>query len=223
MEVKIQKLENVINEVGKDVKEKDDKINKLQAQIRMKTDTNELTQLQDKLNATEKRLGTSLAENQRLQAKLDKGAELYKEEIEHLKTQLVKHDMERMKQSKSFDTHNELQLKEELRKWKERALKWKERSSREITRDTVPRSPRKTVPYSLKDQTPSPSKEPVSQEIAVQNISQPLPLTCPTNLFDNSSLNLQTDIQPAGVEPREQLKHWFGTSEKDKAPDCITQ
>ncbi|NXK19350.1 CENPE protein, partial [Arenaria interpres] len=309
MEVKIQKLENVINEAGKNVKEKDDKINKLQAQIRMKTDTNELSQLQEKLNATEKRLGTCLAENQTLQAKLDKGAELYKEEIDYLKTQLVKHDMERMKQSKSFDTQlanykavaehkdqqlrklkeelrraqqdqdvtvlekeapqqpqmaltcgggsgivqstqilvlkseqaklqkenlhlkkqndllqsNELQLKEELRKWKERALKWKERSSREITRDTVPRSPRKTVPYSLKEQMPSPSKEPVSQETAVQNISQPLPLTCPTNLFDNSSLDLQTDIQPATAEPREQLKHWFGTSEKDKAPDCITQ
>jgi len=37
------------------------------------------------------------------QAKLDKGAELYKEEIDHLKTQLVKYDMERMKQSNYFD------------------------------------------------------------------------------------------------------------------------
>ncbi|NXJ61311.1 CENPE protein, partial [Rostratula benghalensis] len=309
MEVKIQSLENVINEVGKNVKEKDNKINKLQAQISMKIDTNELTQLQDKLNATEKSLKTSLTENQRLQAKLDKGAELYKEEIDHLKTQLVKHDMERMKQSKSFDTQlanykavtehkeqqlrklreqlrriqqdqdvtvlekeapqqsqialtcgggsgivqstqilvlkseqaklqkenlhlkkqndllqsNELQLKEELRKWKERALKWKERSSREITRDAVPRSPMKTVLCSLKEQTPSPSKEPVSQETIVQSMSQPLPLICPTNFFDNSSLDMQTDIQPAGVEPREQLKHWFETSDKDKAPNCITQ
>ncbi|NXN34094.1 CENPE protein, partial [Nycticryphes semicollaris] len=309
MEVKIQRLENVINEVGKNVKEKDNKINTLQEQLSMKIGTNELTQLQDKLNATEKSLRTSLTENQRLQAKLDKGAELYKEEIDHLKTQLVKHDMERMKQSKSFDTQlanykavtehkeqqlrklkeelrriqqdqdvtvlekeapqqsqialtcgggsgivqsthilvlkseqaklqkenlhlkkqndllqsNELQLKDELRKWKERALKWKERSSREITRDTVPRSPRKTVLCSLKEQTPSPCKEPVSQETAVQSISHPLPLICPTNFFDNSSLDMQTDTPPAGVEPREQLKHWFETSEKDKAPNCITQ
>lgn len=67
MEVKIQKLENVINEVGKNVKDKDDRINKLQAQIRMKTETSELTQLQDKLNETEKCLRTALTENQSLQ------------------------------------------------------------------------------------------------------------------------------------------------------------
>ncbi|GAB0188919.1 centromere-associated protein E [Grus japonensis] len=311
MEVKIQKLENVINEVGKNVKEKDDKINKLQAQIRIKTATSELTQLQAKLNETENCLRTALAENQSLQAKLDKGAELYKEEIDHLKTQLVKYDMERMKQSNSFDMKlanykallehqeqqlrklkeqlrraqqeqdvtvvvekeapqqsqipltcgggsgivqstqilvlkseqtklqkenlhlkkqndlllsNELQLKEELRKWKERALKWKERSSREITAEPVPRSPRKTVSYSLKEQTPSPSKEPISKEIVTQDITKPLPLTCPTNFFDNSSLGTLTDTRPAGIEPTEEhLKHWFGASEKDKAPDCTTQ
>ncbi|KAM6136691.1 centromere-associated protein E [Phoenicopterus ruber ruber] len=311
MEVKIQKLENVVNEVGKNVKEKDDRINKLQAQIRIKTVTSELTELQTKLSETEKCLRTALTENQSLQAKLDKGAELYKEEIDHLKTQLVKYDMERMKQSNSFDMKlanyealaehqeqqlrklkeelrraqqeqdvtvvlekeapqqsqipltcgggsgivqstqilvlkseqaklqkenlhlkkqndlllsNELQLKEELRKWKERALKWKERSSRETTGETVPRSPRKTVSYSLKEQMPSPSKEPISQEIVTQDISKPLPLTCPTNFFDNSSLGTLIDTRPAGIEPTEEhLKHWFGTSEKDKAPDCTTQ
>jgi len=67
MEVKIQKLENVISEVGKNVKEKDDCIYKLQAQIRVKTATSELTQLQAKLNETEKCLSTALTENQSLQ------------------------------------------------------------------------------------------------------------------------------------------------------------
>ncbi|NXF34290.1 CENPE protein, partial [Nyctibius bracteatus] len=311
MEVKIEKLENVIKEVGKNVEEKDDRINKLQAQIRIKTARSELTQLQAKLNETEKCLRTALTQNQSLQAKLDKGAELYKEEIDNLKTQLVKYDMERMKQSNSFDMKlanykavvehqeqqlrklkeelrraqqeqdatvvlekeapqqsqipltcgggsgivqstqilvlkseqaklqkenlhlkkqndlllsNELQLKEELRKWKERALKWKERSSRETNRETIPRSPRKTVSYSLKEQMPSPSKEPISQEAVTQDVSKPLPLTCPTNFFDNSSLGTLTDTQPAGIEPTEEhLKHWFGTSEKDKVPDCTTQ
>ncbi|NXX75086.1 CENPE protein, partial [Urocolius indicus] len=309
MEVKIQKLENVVNEVGKEVREKDDRINKLEAQIEMKTATSELTQLQAKLNETQKCLKTALTKNQSLEAKLEKGAELYKEEIDHLKTQLVKKDMERMKQSNSFDmklanckalaehqeqqlaklkeelrrarqeqnvsvvmeeaapqqsqvpltcgggsgivqstqilvlkseqaklqkenSHlkkqndlllsNELQLKEELRKWKERALKWKERS-RETTRDVVPRSPRKIVSSSLKEHMPSPSKELVSQEIVVQDISKPLPLTCPTNFFDNSSLGTLTDTRPAGVEPTEEhLKRWFGSSERDKAPDCNT-
>ncbi|NXJ81092.1 CENPE protein, partial [Trogon melanurus] len=312
MEVKIQKLENAIDEAGKNVKEKDDRINKLQAQIGMKTATSELAQLQGKLNETEKCLRTALTENQSLQAKLDKGAELYKEEIDHLKTQLVKCDMERMKQSNSFDTKlanykalvehqqqqltklkeelrraqqeqdvtvalekeapqqsqtpltcgggsgivqstqilvlkseqtklqkenshlkrqndlllsNELQLKEELRKWKERALKWKERSSRETTGEKmVPRSPRKPVSCSLTEQMPSPSKEPVSQEIVTQDESKPLPLTRPRNFFDNSSLGILTDTRLGGTEPTEEhLKNWFATSEKDKAPDCTTQ
>nr|XP_047922404.1 centromere-associated protein E isoform X1 [Anser cygnoides] len=310
MEVKIQKLENIINEAEKNVREKDDRINKLQAQIKVKAATSELTQLKDKLNETEKCLSTALTENQSLQAKLNKGAELYKEEIDNLKTQLVKYDMERMKQSNSFDMKlanykalaehqeeqlrklkeelrrvqqdhdvtvvskkeapqqsqmpltcgggsgivqstqilvlkseqvklqkenlqlkkqndlllsNEVQLKEELRKWKERALKLKERSSRETTRETVPRSPRKTVSYSLREQN-SPFKEPISQETVTQDASKPLPLTCPTNFFDNSNLGTLTDTRPAGIEPTEEyLKQWFGTSEKDKAPDCTTQ
>ncbi|XP_021252505.1 centromere-associated protein E isoform X2 [Numida meleagris] len=310
LEVKIQKLENSVNEAGKNLREKDERINKLQAQIRITTTADELTQLQAKLNETEKCLRTSLTENQSLQAKLDKGAELYKEEIDQLKTQLVKCDMERMKQSNSFDKKlanykalaehqeeqlrklkeelrraqqeqdvtvmsekeapqqsqmpltcgggsgivqstqilvlkseqvklqkenlhlkkqndillsNELQLKEELRKWKERALKLKERFSRETTQETVPRSPRKTVSCSLREPV-SPSKESVSQETVTQYLSKPLPLTCPTNFFDNSNLGTLIDTRPAGIEPTEdQLKKWFGTSEKDKASDCTTQ
>ncbi|XP_057880641.1 centromere-associated protein E [Melospiza georgiana] len=129
MEVKIQKLENVINEVGESIKERDDRISKLQAQMRIRTETSELTQLQAKLNEMDNCLRTALREKQSLQAKLDEGAELYKEEIDHLKTQLVKCDLERMKQSNSFERklanyealaeHQEQQLsklKEELRR-----------------------------------------------------------------------------------------------------------
>ncbi|XP_071412044.1 centromere-associated protein E isoform X2 [Pithys albifrons albifrons] len=310
MEVKIQKLENILNEVGENVKEKDDRINKLQAQIRIKTETSELTQLQAKLKEMDKSLKTVLTENKSLQAKLGKGAELYKEEIDDLKTQLVKCAMERMKQSNVFEMklanykaltehqeqqltklkeelrraqqeqditvlkeetpqqsqtpltcgggsgivqstqilvlkseqakiqkenlhlkkqndillHNEHQLKEELRKWKERALKWRERSSRENTRETIPQSPRKTVSYFFKDQTPSPSKQPISDETVTQTPSKPLPLTCPTNFFDNSSLGMPTGTCPAATESTEKhLKHLFGTSDKDKAPECSTQ
>lgn len=67
MELKIQTLENVLNEVRKSVTEKDDRINKLQAQIQTKTETSELTQLQTRLNETEKCLRTVLTENQSLQ------------------------------------------------------------------------------------------------------------------------------------------------------------
>ncbi|NXD55223.1 CENPE protein, partial [Corvus moneduloides] len=310
MEVKIQKLENVINEVGKSVKEKDDRINKLQAQLKVRTETSEFTQLQAKLNEMDNCLRTALTEKQSLQAKLDKGGELYKEEIDRLKTQLVKCDLERMKQSNSFEVklanykalaehqeqqltklkeelrrahqeqdvtvlkeadpqqsqipltcgggsgivqstqilvlkseqaklqkenlhlkkqndlllNGELQLKEELKKWKERAIKWRERSLRETTQETTPKSPKKTVSYFFKEQMPSPSKETVSQEIATQDLSKPLPLTCPTNFFDNSNLGMLTDTRPAGTESTEEhLKHWFGTSDKDTAPDCSTQ
>ncbi|OWK55299.1 Centromere-associated protein E, partial [Lonchura striata] len=295
MEVKIQKLENVIYEVGESVKEKEDMISKLQAQIRIRTETSELTQLQAKLNEMDNCLRTALTEKQSLQAKLDKGSELYKEEIDHLKTQLVKCDLERMKQSNSFEVKlanykalaehreqqltklkeelrrahqeqdvtvlkeadpqqspipltcgggsgivqstqilvlkseqaklqrenlqlkkqndlllrncfkcfliecwgsflcsDELQLKEELRKWKERALKWRERSSRETTQETIPRSPKKAVSYFFKEQMPSPCKETVSQETVTQDLPKPLPLTCPTNFFDNSNLGVLT-------------------------------
>ncbi|XP_039557941.1 centromere-associated protein E [Passer montanus] len=310
MKVKIQKLENVINEVGDSVKERDEKISKLQAQMRIRTETSELTQLQAKLNEMDNCLRTALAEKQSLQAKLDKGAELYKEEIDHLKTQLVKSDLERMKQSNFFEVnlrnykataeHQEqqlkklkeelrrarqeqdvtvlkeadpqqsqipltcgggsgivqstqilvlkseqaklqkenlqlkkqndlllsdvLQLKEELRKWKERALKWREQSSRETTRETIPKSPKKAVSYFFKEQMPSPCKETVSQETVTQDLPKPLPLICPTNFFDNSNWGLLTDTRPAGTESTEEhLKHLCGTSDRDKAPDCSTQ
>ncbi|CAN8208954.1 unnamed protein product [Coccothraustes coccothraustes] len=310
MEVKIRKLENVINEVGESVKERDDRISKLQAQIRIRTETSELTQLQAELKEMDNCLKTALTEKQSLQAKLDKGAELYKEEIDHLKTQLVKCDLERMKQSNSFEVKlanykalaehreqqltklkeelrrahqeqdvtvlkeanpqqsqtpltcgggsgivqstqilvlkseqaklqkenlqlkkqndlllsDELQLKEELRKWKERALKWRERSSRETTRETIPKSPKKAVSYFFKEQMPSPCKETVSQETVTQDLPKPLPLTCPTNFFDNSNLGVLTDTRPEGTESTEEhLRHLFGTSDRDKAPDCSTQ
>ncbi|XP_032042690.1 centromere-associated protein E-like [Aythya fuligula] len=309
MEVKIQKLENIAKEAEKNVREKDDRIDQLQAQMKVKAATSELTQLEAKLNETEKSLSTVLAENQSLQEKLNKGAELYKEEINDLKTQLVRYDMDRTKQSKIFDMQlanykavaehqeeqlrklkeelrraqqdqdvtvvstetpqqyqkpltcvcselyhchhhvlvlkseqvklqeenlqmkkqiddllsNEAQLKDEIRKWKERALKLKEKSSRETTRETVPRSPAKKVPDSLKEQNPS-FKEPISQETVTQDASKPLPLTCPTNFFDNSNLGMLTDVPPAGTEPTEQpFSQWLGASEKDKAPDCTTQ
>lgn len=92
----------------------------------------------------------------------------------------------------SFLYSDELELKEELRKWKERALKWRERSSRETTRETVPKSPKKAVSYFFKEQMPSPSKGTVSQEIVTQDVPKPLPLACPTNFFDNSNLGVPT-------------------------------
>ncbi|XP_043369163.1 centromere-associated protein E isoform X3 [Dermochelys coriacea] len=308
MKTTIRKLEDAVNEAEKNVKEKEERIAMLQTEIKTKAAASELNQLQAKLNETEKCLRNALTEKQTFKAKLDKGATLYKEEIDHLKTQLVKADMERMKQSRIFEqeiattkalaehkeeqlrklkeelrraqqeqdvtvisgkdvpqeshipltcgggsgivqsTHmlilkseqaklqkenlqlkknndllvnNELQLKEELTKWKERALKMRAESCRDTTREK--RSPRKTTPRSAKEQMPSPSKEVSSREILPLDSPNTLPLTCP-NFFDNSSLGTLTDMRPAGTECIEdRFKHWFGASEKDKAPDCTTQ
>ncbi|XP_030305811.1 centromere-associated protein E [Calypte anna] len=143
-----------------------------------------------------------------------------------LKSEQVKLQKENLYLKKQNDLllSNELQLKEELRKWKERAFKWKERSSRETARETASRSPRKAISCSLKEQMPSPCKESASQEMVTQDLPMNLPPACPTNFFDNSSLGTLTDTRPAGVEPTEEhLKFWFGSSEKDKAPDCTTQ
>ncbi|KAM7168718.1 centromere-associated protein E isoform 1-T1 [Macrochelys suwanniensis] len=309
MKTTIQKLENAVNEAGKNVKEKEEKIAMLQT-IKTKAAASELKQLQTKLNETEQCLRNVLTEKQTFKAKLDKGATLYKEEIDHLKTQLVKADMERMKQSRIFEQEiattkalaehkeeqlrklkeelrraqqeqdvtvisgkdvpqeshipltcgggsgivqstlmlilkseqaklqkenlqlkknndllvsNELQLKEELTKWKERALKMRAQSCRDTTREKIQRSPRKTAPCSVKEQMPSPSKEVSSREILPLDSPNTLPLTCP-NFFDNSSLGTLTDTRPEGTECTEdRFKHWFGASEKDKAPDCTTQ
>nr|XP_042715902.1 centromere-associated protein E isoform X3 [Chrysemys picta bellii] len=310
MKTTIQKLKNAVNEAGKNVKEKEERIAMLQTEIKMKAAASELNQLQAKLNETEKCLRNALTEKQTFKAKLDKGATLYKEEIDHLKTQLVKADMERMKQSRIFEQEiattkalaehkeeqlrklkeelrraqqeqdvtvisgkdvpqeshipltcgggsgivqstqmlilkseqaklqkenlqlkknndllvsNELQLKEELTKWKERALKMRAESCRDTTREKIQRSPRKTTPHSVKEQMPSPSKEVSSREILPLDSPNTLPLTCP-NFFDNSSLGTLTDMRPAGTERIEdRFKHLFGASEKDKAPDCTTQ
>ncbi|XP_034628454.1 centromere-associated protein E [Trachemys scripta elegans] len=310
MKTTIQKLKNAVNEAGKNVKEKEERIAMLQTEIKMKAAASELNQLQAKLNETEKCLRNALTEKQTFKAKLDKGATLYKEEIDHLKTQLVKADMERMKQSRIFEQEiastkalaehkeeqlrklkeelrraqqeqdvtvisgkdvpqeshtpltcgggsgivqstqmlilkseqaklqkenlqlkknndllvsNELQLKEELTKWKERALKMRAESCRDTTREKIQRSPRKTTTHSVKEQMPSPSKEVSSREILPLDSPNTLPLTCP-NFFDNSSLGTLTDMRPAGTERIEdRFKHLFGASEKDKAPDCTTQ
>ncbi|XP_067424353.1 centromere-associated protein E [Emydura macquarii macquarii] len=309
MKTTIQKLQNKINEAEENVKEKEEKIAKLQAEKKMKAAASELTQLQFKLNETEKCLRNALTAKQTLKAKLDKGAELYKEEIDNLKTQLVKVNMERMKQSSIFEqeiantkalekhkeeqlrklkeelrrtqqeqdvtvisgkdvpqashvpltcgggsgivqsTHmlilkseqaklqkenlqlkkqndllvsNEVQLKEELTKWKERALKIKAQFSRDTAREMIQRSPRKTASLSFKEQMPSPSKEPTSKEILPLDSPNALPLTC-SNFFDNSNLGTLTDTQSAGPECTEdRFKQWLG-SEKDKAPNCTTQ
>ncbi|XP_059578334.1 centromere-associated protein E isoform X3 [Alligator mississippiensis] len=310
MKAEVKKLENTLIEMEKNVKEKEERIAVLLSELKRRSATSELTQLHAKLNETEKYLKSTLTEKETLEVKLNKGAELYKEEIDNLKTQLVKSDMERMKQSKFFEREtanakalakhkeeqlrklkeelrraqqeqnvsvisekelpqasqipltcgggsgivqstqmlvlkseqvklqkenlhlkkqndlllsNEHQLKKELTKWKERALKLREVSSRGVSQEMIPRSPKKTASLPCKEQILSP-KEHNSQAILPLDTPKHLPPTCPTNFFDNSSLGTLIDARPGGIEPtEEQYKHWLGVSEKDEAPDCTTQ
>ncbi|KAF2988554.1 hypothetical protein EK904_006208, partial [Melospiza melodia maxima] len=142
-----------------------------------------------------------------------------------LKSEQAKLQKENLQLKKQNDLllSDELQLKEELRKWKERALKLREQSLRETTQKTIPKSPKKAVSYFFKEQTPSPCKETVSQETVTQDLPKPLNPTRPTNFFDNSNLGVLTDTRPEGREStQEHLRHFFGTPDRDKAPDCKT-
>ncbi|XP_019408168.1 PREDICTED: centromere-associated protein E-like [Crocodylus porosus] len=310
MKAEVKKLENTLIEMEKNVKKKEERIAVLLSELKRGSAASELTQLHAKLNETEKYLKSTLTEKQTLEVKLNKRAELYTEEIDNLKTQLVKSDMERMKQSKFFEREivnakalakhkeeqlrklkeelrraqqeqnvsvmsekelpqasqvpltcgggsgivqstqmlvlkseqvklqkenlhlkkqndillsNEHQLKKELTKWKERALKLREVSSRGISQEMIPRSPKKTASLPCKGQILSP-KEHNLQAILPLDTPKPLPPTCPTNFFDNSNLGTLIDARPGGIEPtEEQYKHWLGASEKDEAPECTTQ
>ncbi|KAH0615891.1 hypothetical protein JD844_026494 [Phrynosoma platyrhinos] len=160
LKLKIQELENGVNEADRNLQEKEKRIAILQMELSVRTSRSEVPRLKAALEEKENCLRIALTEMETLKAQLNKGAELYKEEIEDLKTQLAKADMARMKQSKYFDQemanakalaeHREEQLrklKEELRKvqqdqdvtgrnvlaLKEEAKKWKERALKSRT------------------------------------------------------------------------------------------
>ncbi|XP_063166802.1 centromere-associated protein E [Candoia aspera] len=126
---KNQDLESIANEAGKNLQEKEKIIATLEMKLKVRASRSEVVRLQAALEEKENCLRNALIERETLKAQVDKGAGLYKEEIEDLRTQLAKADMARMKQSKLFDQemanakaladHREEQLrklKEELRK-----------------------------------------------------------------------------------------------------------
>ncbi|KAJ7327081.1 hypothetical protein JRQ81_016840 [Phrynocephalus forsythii] len=126
---KIQELENGANEAERNRQKMEKRIHILQTELTVRTSKSEVAKLQAALEEKENCLKNALAGRETLKAQLDKGAAVYQEEIEDLKTQLAKADMVRMKQSKYFDQemanakalaeHREEQLrklKEELRR-----------------------------------------------------------------------------------------------------------
>nr|XP_056711807.1 centromere-associated protein E [Euleptes europaea] len=129
LKLELQKLENAANEARKNLQEKETRIAVLEMELKVRASKSEVVRLRAALEEKECFLTSTLTENQTLKAQLNKGSELYKEEIEDLKTQLAKADMTLTKQSKCFDRemanakalaeHREEQLRrvrEELRR-----------------------------------------------------------------------------------------------------------
>ncbi|XP_039076754.1 centromere-associated protein E [Hyaena hyaena] len=98
---KIQELETSLREAKESAKHKESKIIKLQKELEMTNDV--VAKLQAQVNESNKCLEKTKEMIQVLQDKVALGAKPYKEEIEDLKTKLVKTDLEKMKTAKEFE------------------------------------------------------------------------------------------------------------------------
>ncbi|XP_011884305.1 PREDICTED: centromere-associated protein E isoform X10 [Cercocebus atys] len=98
---KIRELENSLHEAKESAMHKESKIIKMQKELEVTNDM--IAKLQAKVNESNKCLETTKETIQVLQDKVALGAKPYKEEIEDLKTKLVKIDLEKMKNAKEFE------------------------------------------------------------------------------------------------------------------------
>ncbi|XP_034886022.1 centromere-associated protein E-like [Mirounga leonina] len=98
---KIQELETSLREAQESAKHKESKIIKMQKELEMTNDI--IAKLQAQVNESNKCLEKTKEMIQVLQDKVALGAKPYKEEIEDLKTKLVKIDLEKMKNAKEFE------------------------------------------------------------------------------------------------------------------------
>ncbi|XP_006872786.1 PREDICTED: centromere-associated protein E [Chrysochloris asiatica] len=98
---KIQELETSLREAKENAKYKESKIIKMQKELEMTHYM--IAKLQAKVDESNKTLEKTKEIIHVLQDKVALGAEPYKEEIEDLKTKLVKTDLEKMKTAKEFE------------------------------------------------------------------------------------------------------------------------
>ncbi|XP_070359912.1 centromere-associated protein E-like [Equus asinus] len=98
---KIQELETSLREAKETAMQKEDKIIKMQKELEMTNDI--IAKLQSQVNESNKCLEKTKEMIQVLQDKVALGAKPYKEEIEELKTKLVKIDLEKMRNAKEFE------------------------------------------------------------------------------------------------------------------------
>ncbi|KAL0594486.1 Centromere-associated protein E [Plecturocebus cupreus] len=98
---KIQELETSLREAKESAMHKESKIIKMQKELEVANDI--IAKLQAKVNESNKCLEKQKETIQVLQDKVASGAKPYKEEIEDLKTKLMKTDLEKMKNAKEFE------------------------------------------------------------------------------------------------------------------------
>ncbi|XP_057562606.1 centromere-associated protein E isoform X1 [Hippopotamus amphibius kiboko] len=98
---KIQELETSLREAKECAMRKEGKILKMQKELEMTNDM--IAKLEGQVNESNECLEKTKEVIQVLQDKLALGAKPYKEEIEELKTKLVKIDLEKMKNAKEFE------------------------------------------------------------------------------------------------------------------------
>ncbi|XP_055241416.2 centromere-associated protein E isoform X7 [Gorilla gorilla gorilla] len=98
---KIRELENSLHEAKESAMHKESKIIKMQKELEVTNDI--IAKLQAKVHESNKCLEKTRETIQVLQDKVALGAKPYKEEIEDLKTKLVKIDLEKMKNAKEFE------------------------------------------------------------------------------------------------------------------------
>ncbi|OCT97181.1 hypothetical protein XELAEV_18009408mg [Xenopus laevis] len=103
LQSRFQKLENELNSVKDDARQKEEKVAILQKKLLSRTAEAELKAMEVKLTEKQNSLEASMKETQNLQEKVAKGAAPYKEEIDNLKTKVVKIEMEKIKYSKATD------------------------------------------------------------------------------------------------------------------------
>ncbi|EHB13922.1 Centromere-associated protein E [Heterocephalus glaber] len=98
---KIQDLESSLHKAKESAVCKEDEIRRIQKELEMSSDVN--AKLQAKVNESNKFLEKTNAMIQALQDEVALGAKPYKEEIEDLKTKLVRSDLEKMQTAKEFE------------------------------------------------------------------------------------------------------------------------
>uniref|UniRef100_A0A8C5LPC5 Centromere-associated protein E n=1 Tax=Leptobrachium leishanense TaxID=445787 RepID=A0A8C5LPC5_9ANUR len=103
MQSRIKILEEQLNASRAETKQKEEKVAYLQSNLLLNTAETELVKIRAQLTEKESSLQSLRTEIEDLQNTIAKGAKPYREEIDNLKTQLVKSDMEKMKRSKTMD------------------------------------------------------------------------------------------------------------------------